>query len=79
MEYKILWHSDSDKLSDGVNEHITEGWRPLGGVSITIHFDPTAEYPMPDFYFAQAMVREEDEEYGYDESDEEEEGSEPRW
>lgn len=35
MEYKTIICTDQPTLHKRVNEHIQEGWTPLGGLSIT--------------------------------------------
>lgn len=34
MKYKILKSATEHDLEEQVNQHLLEGWRPLGGVSI---------------------------------------------
>jgi hypothetical protein len=34
MEYKIVEALEAKKLQQAVNEHIQDGWEPLGGVAI---------------------------------------------
>ena len=46
MEYKVIYVLRTiSKFEAEVNQAIKEGWKPIGGVSITEH------------YFAQAMIR----------------------
>ena len=46
MEYTIVRGSDPKGLSQGVNELIKQGWKPLGGIGVGNN------------YFYQAMIRE---------------------
>jgi hypothetical protein len=50
--YVILEGDDALRLMAEVNQRITKGWRPLGGVSC--YFDPANE----SVRYVQAMVRE---------------------
>jgi len=52
MEYKILADTEPNLLEKRVNEHIQEGWQPLGGIAI-----PTDNEG--EFYF-QAMIKKPD-------------------
>lgn len=45
--YKIIEHSNAGALSTAVNKAILEGFKPIGGVSMTSHN-----------YYAQAMLKE---------------------
>ena len=54
MKYKIFVASESDILQYYVNEDIEQGWRPLGGVSLSIVILPNNRYPT--YRFAQAMI-----------------------
>lgn len=60
VEYRVVGASTKDdhKLSDFekvVNEFISIGWTPIGGVSVT---PPHVKGGPKDWYFAQAMTRE---------------------
>lgn len=57
MDYKIIYSSQDypttalSKLAENVNIHIKNGWKPIGGVSIT--------YGKPSQFDAcQAMIKE---------------------
>ena len=53
LKYRVLLATSCDELEAMVAELIIDGWKPLGGVSISItEFD---EYCYD--YYAQAMVR----------------------
>ncbi len=57
MEYTIIFSTESiSDISQKVNNHISDGWKPSGGISATSH-----DYNLGDgasiLYF-QAMVRE---------------------
>lgn len=54
MKYKLL-ESDSDALLEQVvNDHIAEGWQPLGGVSV-VRWEDAGGYTA--WQYTQAMVR----------------------
>lgn len=53
INYTILW-GQSEALEKEVNEFISRGWQPLGGVAI----DPPGEFTAELLY--QAMVEYED-------------------
>jgi len=55
MEYKIINEGGMRDLVQATNQHIAEGWRPLGGPIFFVHWES-------DEWFAyQAMVKEKDE------------------
>ena len=60
MEYKVLTADDSNELTKIVNWEISDGWEPLGSVSIGAYVEPKAygesEYGQ---ILAQAMIRRE--------------------
>ena len=50
-----------EQLEQLVNEHIHEGWRPIGGVAVSAVVGPKADGSTRDNWFvrvAQAVVRE---------------------
>ncbi len=49
MEYTAIKTEDLDHLVEWVNEAISEGWKPLGGVAVTVQYTT--------HYFVQAMTR----------------------
>jgi len=51
----VLVVSDSERLAEYVNEDIGEGWRPLGGVAMSVYLG--RDDPYPHYRFAQAMVK----------------------
>jgi hypothetical protein len=51
MEYKVIEARAAQQLEQAVNEHIQEGWEPLGGVAVG--FTDLANY----WTYCQAMVR----------------------
>lgn len=48
MKYKIIWHINIDGLESLVNDKITQGWIPLGGLCYK---------PESDLYL-QALIKE---------------------
>lgn len=52
MEYAIIFEGDPQKLVSEVNRHITMGWKPKGGVSVSK--DTGMTRPVS---FCQAIVR----------------------
>jgi hypothetical protein len=55
MEYKVVEAKDeASKLQEAVNEHIQEGWVPVGGVAVG--YSPQSY----NWWFYQAMIREPD-------------------
>lgn len=51
MEYRTVTTEHSDILDECVNELIAQGWRPIGGASVSARFRD------PEYLFVQAMVR----------------------
>jgi Domain of unknown function (DUF1737) len=37
-EYTIVMDSDPKKLAEKVNQHITQGWQPIGGVCVATQY-----------------------------------------
>lgn len=63
MKYKIVFSEDRDQLEDKVNMAISEGWKPIGGVSVSqseCHWVDCTGYSQNNFCmtFAQAMTLE---------------------
>lgn len=61
VEYIILSKDSADKLSACVKEYIGNGFRPTGGVALSVEVDPREdEDGFHDSYYtwAQAMIRE---------------------
>lgn len=55
MEYTIVEDPDADYLVNEVNQRISEGWHPLGGVACSVrHNDHDSEVLV---WYAQAMLR----------------------
>lgn len=52
MRYRIIEAKDVEGLEQDVNEHIAEGWRPLGGLCVVNSQANTYAW-----WFYQAMVR----------------------
>lgn len=50
MKYQIIDNSNPQWLADAVNRWLAEGWKPLGGVSMTITEYNNTKY-------AQAIVK----------------------
>ena len=58
MTYTIAFSSESiSDLTEKVNNLISEGWRPQGGVSVTSHTFVEIE-EIPTVLYLQAMIRE---------------------
>ena len=53
MRYRIIEAKDTEGLEQDVNEHIRDGWRPLGGLCVVNSQANTYAW-----WFYQAMVRE---------------------
>jgi Domain of unknown function (DUF1737) len=52
MEYKVIEAKDeSTILQEAVNQHIQEGWAPIGGVAVVYSPDSL------DWWFYQAMIK----------------------
>jgi len=60
MPYKVLTANFSNELEKKVNEHIHDGWTPLGGVSVcaaTVEDENSFRPELTtDYMFAQAMT-----------------------
>lgn len=54
MEYLILEGDDANQLSNAVRIHIADGWKPQGGVSVSLSGSDQFMYQI----FAQAMIKE---------------------
>jgi hypothetical protein len=55
MTYAIIDSARADELAAFVNKRIADGWKPLGGVSVSLSHDAHGgSYQM----FAQAMIKE---------------------
>jgi uncharacterized protein DUF1737 len=55
MTYKLVLDTDGMKFMDLVNEHIKDGWEPLGGVAISkIYFEVPDQL---EEYYCQAMIK----------------------
>ena len=54
MEYLILEGNDADQLSNEVRIRIADGWKPQGGVSVSLSESDHFSYQL----FAQAMTKE---------------------
>jgi Domain of unknown function (DUF1737) len=53
MRYRVIEAKDVEGLEQDVNEHIRDGWRPLGGVCVVNSQANTYAW-----WFYQAMTRE---------------------
>ena len=51
--YKIIEMSTADDLEIAVNEHILQGWEPLGGVSVSLSESDDYRYEV----MVQAMIK----------------------
>lgn len=61
MKYITFVFSDAITLDDAVNEAISQGWEPLGGVSVAATVNPTVEYGcQEERIYVQAMIKRED-------------------
>jgi len=55
MTYTIIDSARADELAAFVNKRIADGWKPLGGVSVSLSHDAHGgSYQV----FAQAMIKE---------------------
>ncbi len=53
MQYTIVCYTTlPEKLSQKVNEHIKDGWKPIGGVAVSVQDGEE--------HFYQAMVKEDE-------------------
>jgi hypothetical protein len=52
MRYRVIEAKDIEGIEQDVNEHIADGWRPLGGVCVVNSQANTYAW-----WFYQAMVR----------------------
>ena len=56
MEYKILTdNTGGGRLEDAVTEHISDGWEPLGGISIAQTYSATTNHTSTTY--TQAVIR----------------------
>ena len=53
MEYKIIEMCTAYDLEIAVNEHILQGWEPLGGVSVSLSESDDYRYEV----MVQAMIK----------------------
>ena len=44
MHYKVLSSQDVDELVKFVNDSVTDGWIPLGGIAVSIMNDSGVHY-----------------------------------
>ena len=51
MNYRIVTASSCDRLAKKVNEAVTEGWVPLGGIALDCNHEGLQDF------VAQAMIR----------------------
>ena len=60
MEYTILNCDDLDGIIEDVNQHIKDGWKPLGGIAVVSHWDPALEvdWQNPCVLYFQSMTKE---------------------
>lgn len=61
LEYEIITGNTAQEIHDQMKEAIAKGWRPQGGISIAVWYEPEDKYNTdPDSYmkYAQAIVRE---------------------
>lgn len=55
MMYAIVDAKSASVLVELINQHIKEGWKPLGGVSVSISHDA---HGMSYQVYAQALIKE---------------------
>jgi len=56
MKYKALIAQDLGDLERDVNSHISNGWKPLGGIAISVDYQ-SMDSDYPDYFtFIQAIV-----------------------
>jgi hypothetical protein len=53
LEYKIISDNQPDILQESVNDHLRQGWRPLGGVACSLSESDEYYYAL----YAQSLVR----------------------
>lgn len=53
MKYKAIEEESVEALTDSVNQHIAEGWFPIGGVSVSLSESDEYRYVR----MAQALVK----------------------
>lgn len=65
MDYKTITNIKSEIFDQLVNDHIRDGWKPLGGVSISTYIqNPSLSIPDGKLiydvgcYYALSMIRE---------------------
>jgi hypothetical protein len=58
MEYIVLWEDTPERLARIVNKFISEGWKPQGGVSVTVYYSEERKDSV--YTFSQAMVNDTD-------------------
>ena len=56
MQYFIVKSGDTQKVVTRVNDYIKEGWKPQGGISISMTRSTIGNYMS--YEYAQAIVRE---------------------
>lgn len=60
--YTILVHNDLETFERGVRMYIAQGWRPAGGVAVTMYEDEDHGYHARHWHYYQAMTKEETDE-----------------
>ena len=54
IDYRVLEEEGIRDLSDAINEAITQGWQPFGGVSASVVTHQIRGATRAHFYYAQA-------------------------
>lgn len=58
MDYEILIAKSTSEMEAEVRRRIAQGWRPAGGVSVTLEKSEDGGYTRIEITVYQAMVRE---------------------
>lgn len=53
MDYTVIWEKELSQLIQAVNQYLTAGWIPQGGVAVT----SLGDYNRQQYYF-QALIKE---------------------
>ena len=55
-DYTVLRDEEPQELERQVKMLISQGWEPLGGVSLAMMYEPGTDYGTYVYYYAQAMI-----------------------
>lgn len=59
MQYEVISSDSWATVEQKVKEYLKDGWKPQGGIAVSIAFSPFTTNHVPLQYWAQAMVKEE--------------------